>query len=303
VRAVGSVRPIAGPTKRVFVQFGIAAVAVALTTGVALADGNGATTTPPTASQSASTQCATTTTVSGSVQVQSSTSCDSGSTAGSGTSGSTTGTTTPSGLSSGVTPPGSTGGTTTLPITHDPSSNLSDPTAAPGVTPPPTTTPPTTPTNSTTSTTPAAAIGSNTGSGGSGSVTSAATIASVDRAAATAATSLNPPVLLASSGPAMPQPTSPKAPVSLLNQFHLLLSQVVVPGGLALPPLSLPVAELAGTVLAIIVFLIVAPAPTNTHTARLRRSGFLGAARSDVAAATTFFATPREMSFIGAYAP
>jgi hypothetical protein len=43
--------------------------------------------------------------------------------------------------------------------------------------------------------------------------------------------------------------------------------------------------------------------PNATYTARLRRSGFLGAARSDVSAALLSFATPPEMSSMRAFVP
>ncbi len=271
-------------TRRVFAQFGIAALTVAMTAGVALADSGSTTTTDPGSSQQQASQCVTSVSANGSVQVQSSTSCDqnTGGTAGA--------------------PTDSSGTTTPPPIINDPSAGsglATTPTF--GVTPPSPNTPPTTPPvpSVTPPATPAA-----TQTTPSASSTSAIALASVDRATLAAAGSLNPPILLASSAPAMPQPSAPKAPLGFLNQLHLLMSQIVVPGGLAMPPLVLPgLFDVTLLSVAIILFVIAVALPTNTYTARLRRSGFLGAARSDVGFFTLLFATPREMSFIGINVP
>jgi hypothetical protein len=164
------------------------------------------------------------------------------------------------------------------------------------------------PTGGTTSPTPPPSIntdGTPTASIGTDQPVSIAT--AVRRAAAAVASNpTDQPELIATTAPSLPQqstPGLPHAPVGFLAQLPLLMTQVVVPIIHDLPLAAFPVALTASLVAALFLFTQpVSRFATSTYTARLRRSGFLGAARSDVGAAILSFATPREMSFIYAYA-
>ena len=133
-------------------------------------------------------------------------------------------------------------------------------------------------------------------------VNPAAMAAALHRAAAIVAAAPRPTLIQAAAATDIPQPPAPGAPhspVGLLNQLHLMMT-LVVPAAQTLPGL------LAGTTLASILITLGLAArrgagrqfTPNTYTARLRQSGFLGAARSDVAAAHLSFATPLEMGCI-----
>lgn len=103
-------------------------------------------------------------------------------------------------------------------------------------------------------------------------------------------------------------PPPPSAPVGLLYQLHVLLISTLVPAVRFVPDIVKAAAtSQAGLSVAVVlvlscVALLELTVPANSYPARLRRSGFLGAARSDVAP-LLLFATPREMSSIGAGAP
>jgi hypothetical protein len=107
-----------------------------------------------------------------------------------------------------------------------------------------------------------------------------------------------------SAAPAPGLPTAPLSPAGFLDELHTLLSSTIIPATLGLGGLAIPlVPALAVLVtLALLIALPVLALPLNTYTARLRQSGFLGAARSDVGAASFLFATPLEMGCIGASA-
>jgi len=100
-------------------------------------------------------------------------------------------------------------------------------------------------------------------------------------------------------------PSPPPAPVGLLYQLHVLLISTLVPAVRFVPDIVKAAAtSQAGLSTAIVLVLsclalLELTVPANSYPARLRRSGFLGAARSDVAP-LLLFATPREMSSIGA---
>jgi hypothetical protein len=104
-------------------------------------------------------------------------------------------------------------------------------------------------------------------------------------------------------------PAPPASPVGLLFQLHILLISTLVPATRFVYTVAAGAANShAGLAVAFILVLasllsLMRAIPANSYTARLRRSGFLGAARSDVSAALLTFATPREMSSIGAVAP
>ncbi|HUC20102.1 MAG TPA: hypothetical protein VMR98_01245 [Candidatus Polarisedimenticolaceae bacterium] len=115
--------------------------------------------------------------------------------------------------------------------------------------------------------------------------------------------------LQAPAVPVTPPPTAPSAPQNpgdFLVKLSALLTSSIVPelqgmsgyaDGLpsALAALNL---QLAFTALLAIGFSLLL---LDFYTARLRRSGFLGAARSDVGAAILTFVTPPKMGFIGSY--
>jgi len=113
---------------------------------------------------------------------------------------------------------------------------------------------------------------------------------------------------VASSGGNHAPPSSPPAPVGFLYQLHVLLISTLVPAVRFVPDVvKAAAASQAGLAAAIVLVLsclalLELTVPANSYAARLRRSGFLGAARSDVAP-LLLFATPREMSSIGAGAP
>jgi hypothetical protein len=126
--------------------------------------------------------------------------------------------------------------------------------------------------------------------------------AALHRAAAIVASAPRPTLIQAAAASDIPQPPAPggsRSPMGLLNQLHLMMA-LTVPAAQTLPGL------LAGTTLASILITLALAAcrgtarqlTPNTYTARLRQSGFLGAARSDVAAAHLSFATPLEMGCI-----
>lgn len=136
-------------------------------------------------------------------------------------------------------------------------------------------------------------------------------VASLQRAAYLSGITPLEPVLATGLATGLGHPVTPhhsSLPVALLDQLHILLISTLVPAISFIPGLVHGAANSqAGLAVAIILVLsclalLELTGSANTYTARLRRSGFLGAARSDVATLLPF-ATPREMSSIGAGAP
>ncbi|HUC86848.1 MAG TPA: hypothetical protein VMR75_00780 [Candidatus Saccharimonadales bacterium] len=289
-------------TRRLLVQFGVAALGLVLTTGMALADstdnGSVAPSTPTGQSGQTGSQVAGNTTS----QIINITSNNQ--TTGTG-AGSNSG-----GASSGGTGTNLTGGPTlNTPIA--PGAGLSSGSGVTQVQPPAGTAQ--NPSASDNGTALPAASGSTTSPTSSQSVATfssqpAAIARAVQRAVAvaSAASPTNQPELIATTAPSMPQQSSPglpHAPVGFLVQLPLLMTQVLVPLLHSFPLTDFPTGLAVSLVIGLFLLAkLLSQLPVNTHTARLRRSGFLGAARSDVSVANLLFATPREMSFIYAYA-
>ena len=162
-----------------------------------------------------------------------------------------------------------------------------------------------------------AAAGSTSAGGGSGgSATPSpssgppqALVESWHQVVARMAAQPHPPVLQATAAPNEPQspsvPGTPHSPTGFfLSQLPLLLQQVVVPVARGGAPAAAIAQGLPALPLALILLSLIAlgavrrQPPVNSYTAGLRRSGFLGAARSDIGGITSFFATPREMGCI-----
>ncbi len=116
------------------------------------------------------------------------------------------------------------------------------------------------------------------------------------------------PVMLPVAAPvaAHTSPAAPPAPKpdGLFVQFSALMAQTVVPLGHSMPPLALSLA-LAAAVTLCDYFLIQGQVrlrlTASLYIMRLRRCGFLGAARSYIEAIGTLFATPLKVSSIGVY--
>lgn len=275
--------------RRLLAQFGIATLAVAMTTGLALADSQGAAPNAPTNNSDHSA----TVSAPGNVTVSTTDSNNqSGTTAGpsdnSGTPGGTVASTpnppAVTGLANELAPADSAvqASTTGNQLLGGPAgSSAPPPTTLPQITPP----------------------SDGTAGGPAGQASPAVIQAAVHQAAIDMAAAQVHPVLLAATAPAMPQSNTPHSPLGFMHQLPFLMSQVVVPAAAhAFSALTIPAAAVA----AALVFLIAAFSSLTTgspssYTARLRRSGFLGAARSDVGDAAPSFATPREMSFISTY--
>lgn len=271
-------------SRRLLAQLGLAAVALAATGGIALADSSPTSaTTAPGANQQQGSGSNVSLNTTGSVTIQSSQ-----------TSSQQTGGGSPTLTNdSGSTPP--TAGS------PDPSASVSNPAdATPSNhslsigsdgTPPASNQTPTT--NQSTS---------STATLTSGDTPSPSAMAlALHRAAAVVAAAPYPTVVQARAASDIPQPPAPAphSPVGFLGQLNLMMA-LVVPVAQTLPGL------LAGTTLASILITLALAAlrgagrqvTSNSYTARLRQSGFLGAARSDVAAAHLSFATPLEMGCI-----
>ena len=107
--------------------------------------------------------------------------------------------------------------------------------------------------------------------------------------------------LIPAQTPGTPVPDSPHhpgSPMGMLDTFAALLDSTVVPGTF-LEPAYIMLLSVMFTLMAMLAMQASALVfPVNSYTALLRRSGFIGAARSDVTVANQF-ATPLEMGFIG----
>lgn len=105
--------------------------------------------------------------------------------------------------------------------------------------------------------------------------------------------------------PATTRPTVPtpsQSSTGLLDELQTLLTSALIPLISVIHAVPV-VANVAVPVEAIILISLalsgsLAFIPVNSYTARLRRAGFLGAARSDVGGASLLFATPLEMGCI-----
>jgi hypothetical protein len=290
-------------TRRLFIQFGVAALSVAVTTGLASADSQTAVPAPttPTTVQPAPTNLTANLPTS---PVSATTNPAAGQPDQVGGNGSVPGigSATLGGGSggNGVTLIQSPDGTTTGPASSDSPASATTPTSSSSNQSPAaltTTPPPTNPPGGT-------ETGSSSGGGpGRQSVNPPANIVwLVQQASVAVAAHPNPPQLLVGTTPTAPPPANsdiPHTAAGFLASFPLLMGQVVIPAARQLPLASLLV-SLAG-----ILVLAATAAATRlanpvlvnaNYTARLRRSGFLGAARSDVGAAHLLFATPPKMS-------
>jgi len=143
-------------------------------------------------------------------------------------------------------------------------------------------------------------------------LTGSRVIASLNRAESFSGFTANPPsppaVVGADNHPTPPAP--PPSPVGLLNQLNILLISTVVPATHAAYAVTQAAASShAGLIATAIILALAATAylgrsfPNASYTARLRQSGFLGGARSDVSGLQLLFATPREMSSMRAFVP
>ena len=281
--------------RRLLAQFGLSALIMALGTGAAFADTAPAIT--PTPTDPGQTVVANTTSVSVDTTHSSTTSV--GTSVGGSSSTGTDGTP-PS-----VTPPptgtGTDSGSSTEPPSTDgtsgpttPSTNLPTSTTTPTVTAGPSTSGTTTP------------VGPATNL-----VAHNSFVASFERVAYVSGLTPVEPILATSiaTGLGHPgRPAAPPSPMELLYQLHVLLISTLVPAIRFIPAaIQGAASSQAGLAMALVIVLSCLASrglvtSTSSYTARLRRSGFLGGARSDVAS-LLLFATPREMSSIGAGAP
>ncbi len=108
----------------------------------------------------------------------------------------------------------------------------------------------------------------------------------------------------------VPLPATPSIPTTasdFLGKLRNLLtsSTLPTPETATGPPISLPnlsITPSAGLALMVALVLLTSLLLLDFYTARLRRSGYSVAARSDVGAAILTFATPPKMGFIGSFA-